>query len=338
MGTPAQFRLAVSSNRRRPDRRKPWPASNDMYEAFYGLREKPFSLLPDPSFLFLGQPHSMAYAVLEYGVLSQAGFTVITGEVGSGKTTLIRHLLDRLDESVTVGVITNTGNLASGFMRWVLLAFRQDYKNREPVELHEVFEEFLISEYAAGRRTVLLVDEAQNLAIKTLEELRMLSNINADKDLLLQLILVGQPELKAKLERPELQQFAQRISASYHLGHLSEAETIAYIQHRLAHAGAERPLFTPDACQAIYTHSEGIPRLINILCDTSLVYGYADGRTEIEPDVVHAVLKDRATGVQAQRVRTRGPIAKETPIHGETNAPHFDPATARELFASLRKK
>ena len=154
-----------------------------MYEAFYGLREKPFSLLPDPSFLYLGRPHSMAYAVLEYGVLSQAGFTVITGEVGSGKTTLIRHLLNQLDTSVTVGLITNTANIAGDLLRWVLLAFRQDYKNKDTVELHEAFETFLIDQYAAGRRTVLLVDEAQNLSLQTLEELRMLSNINADKDL-----------------------------------------------------------------------------------------------------------------------------------------------------------
>ena len=242
---------------------------------------KPFSLLPDPSFLYLGRPHSMAYAVLEYGVLSQAGFTVITGEVGCGKTTLIRHLLNQLDSSVTVGLISNTGNVSGDLLRWILLAFRQDYKNKEAVELHEVFEDFLIAEYAAGRRTVLLVDEAQNLTVQTLEELRMLSNINADKDLLLQIVLVGQPELKRKLERPELHQFAQRISASYHLGTLSEAETVAYIHHRLTHAGAKQDLFTPEACSTIHAYSSGVPRIINLLCDTALVYGFAEAVPEI---------------------------------------------------------
>jgi type II secretory pathway predicted ATPase ExeA len=134
-----------------------------MYESFYGMREKPFSLLPDPSFLYLGTPHSMGYAVLEYGVLNQAGFTVITGEVGSGKTTLIRHLLNRIDGQVTVGLISNTGNLDGNLLRWVLLAFNQDHASQDTVKLHSVFEDFLIGEYARGGRTVLLVDEAQNL-------------------------------------------------------------------------------------------------------------------------------------------------------------------------------
>ncbi len=309
-----------------------------MYETFYGLHEKPFSLLPDPGFLYLGRPHSRAYAVLEYGVISQAGFTVVTGEVGSGKTTLIRHLLTRVDTNVTVGLITNTANVAGDLLRWILLAFRQDYKNKETVELHEVFEGFLIAEYAAGRRTVLLIDEAQNLAIETLEELRMLSNINADKDLLLQLVLVGQPQLKAKLERPELQQFAQRISASYHLGTLSEAETVAYIHHRLAHAGATKALFTAEACLAVHAHSGGVPRLINVLCDMALVYGYAEGVPEIGQDILQAVLKDRSNGIQQGNARLRSLVPGASAPGGEGKAPVFDREMARELFPSLRKK
>lgn len=309
-----------------------------MYENFYRLKEKPFSLLPDPSFLYLGRPHSMAYAVLEYGVVSQAGFTVITGEVGCGKTTLIRHLLNRLDNKVTVGLITNTGNLTGGLLRWILLAFRQDYKHKEAVELHEVFEDFLIAEYAAGQRTVLLIDEAQNLAIETLEELRMLSNINADKDLLLQLVLIGQPQLKDKLERPALQQFAQRISASYHLGTLSEAETIAYIHHRLTHAGAKQALFTPEACTAVYAYSRGVPRLINVLCDTALVYGYAEAVPDIGLDIVQSVIKDRSSGIQHSNARTRNVIPGVSAGTDEGRVALFDRDMARELFSSLRKR
>ncbi len=308
-----------------------------MYEAFYGLREKPFSLLPDPSFLYLGQPHSMAYAVLEYGVLNQAGFTVITGEVGSGKTTLIRHLLNRIEGQITVGLITNTANLERELLRWVLLAFNQDHSNRDAVGLHAIFEDYLIGQYARGGRAVLLVDEAQNLTIRTLEELRMLSNINADKDLLLQVVLVGQPELKDKLERPELHQFAQRISASYHLGALSREDTVAYIHHRLTCAGADRQIFGEGACAAIYANSNGVPRLINIMCDTALVYGYGEGTREIGEDVVSDVTRDFASGIQ--RGRSTPPMprvrSKTHPHAGKDGASRFDRDMARQLFSNL---
>ena len=309
-----------------------------MYEAFYGLREKPFSLLPDPGFLYLGQPHSMAYAVLEYGVLNQAGFTVITGEVGSGKTTLVRHLLNRIDDQITIGLITNTANLEPELLRWVLLAFNQDHSNRDAVALHAIFEQFLIERYARGGRTVLLVDEAQNLTVATLEELRMLSNINADKDLLLQVVLVGQPELKVKLERPELHQFAQRISASYHLNALSMEDTVSYIRHRLKYAGAERRIFTEEACAAVYASSKGVPRLINILCDTALVYAYAEGAIEIGVGVVSEVIRDFAAGIQRER-STSGPIAtRDQESLGEERGSRFNREMARELFSNLRGK
>ena len=311
-----------------------------MYESFYGMREKPFSLVPDPSFLYLGEPHSKAYAVLEYGVLNQAGFTVVTGEVGSGKTTLIRHLLNRIEGRITIGLITNTANLDGNLLRWVLLAFNQSYASQDSVELHAAFEDFLIQEYAQGGRAVLLVDEAQNLSVRTLEELRMLSNINADKDLLLQIVLVGQPELKEKLERPALQQFAQRIAASYHLGALSKEETSSYIDHRLAHAGASPQIFTAAACTVVYANSDGIPRLINNLCDTALVYGYAEGALEIDERIVSEVVKDFASGVQ--RGRARGRSGSEPPNDDSTvpkeGSNAFDREMARELFSVLRSR
>jgi general secretion pathway protein A len=202
-----------------------------MYEAFYGLSEKPFSILPDPYFLYWGEAHSMAYAMLEYGILNQAGFTVVTGEIGSGKTTLLRQLLGGLDQRITVGLVTNVMPGAGRLLEWILLALNQPFENLSYVALYGQLQEFLIAEFAAGRRTVLIIDEAQNLAPEALEELRMLSNINADQAQLLQLILVGQPQLRDILKRPELFQFAQRVSSDFHLPPLNEQEVKVYTEH-----------------------------------------------------------------------------------------------------------
>jgi general secretion pathway protein A len=264
-----------------------------MYEAFYGFKEKPFTILPDPGFLYLSQPHAMAYAMLEYGVMNRAGFTIITGEIGCGKTTLIRHLLNQLGPDINVGLISNAQEDFGELMQWVLMAFGQPYAGQAKVELFDRFQKFLIEEYARGRRTILIIDEAQNLRPKTLEELRMLSNINADKDQLLQLVLVGQPELRTLLRRPELRQFTQRISADYHLKAMSLTETIHYVAHRLRVAGREEPLFTANACALLHQVSRGVPRLINIIADTALIYGYAEGAAQIHRRLVYAVVKDK---------------------------------------------
>ena len=264
-----------------------------MYEAFYGFREKPFTILPDPGFLFLSQAHSMAYAMLEYGVMNRAGFTIITGEIGCGKTTLIRHLLNQLGPDINVGLISNAQEDFGELMQWVLMAFGQPYAGQAKVELFDRFQKFLIEEYARGRRTILIIDEAQNLRPKTLEELRMLSNINADKDQLLQLVLVGQPELRALLRRPELRQFTQRISADYHLRPMNLNETIQYIAHRLRVAGREEPLFSAGACELLHQVSRGVPRLINIIADTALIYGYGEGAEQINRRLVYAVVRDK---------------------------------------------
>jgi type II secretory pathway predicted ATPase ExeA len=264
-----------------------------MYQAFYGFKEKPFTILPDPGFLYLSQPHAMAYAILEYGVMNRAGFTVITGEIGCGKTTLIRHLLNGLGSDINVGLISNAQEDFGELLQWVLMAFGLPFAGQVKVELFDRFQKFLIEEYGKGRRTILIIDEAQNLRPKTLEELRMLSNINADKDQLLQLVLVGQPELRNLLRRPELRQFSQRISADYHLKAMSVTETIHYIAHRLRVAGREEPLFTANACSLLHQVSRGVPRLINIIADTALIYGYAEGAEMINRSLVYAVVRDK---------------------------------------------
>jgi len=265
-----------------------------MYEAFYGLTEKPFSIQPDPDYLFWGRAHSMAFAMLEYGIMNRAGFTVITGEIGCGKTTLIRHLLNKLDDSVTVGLVSNTQENRGELLQWVLMAFGQPFEDKSHVTLYDQLHRFLIDEYGKGHRTILIVDEAQNLGPKSLEELRMLSNINADKDQLLQLVLVGQPQLKDLLQRPELIQFAQRIASDFHLRTLSRDEVANYIHHRIKVAGGRKPIFTGEACDRVCEASRGIPRLINIICDTALVYGFSGGDTEISAKIVDDVIRDKS--------------------------------------------
>ena len=268
-----------------------------MYEAFYRFREKPFSILPDPSFLYPSSKHSMALALLEYGLMNQAGFNVITGEIGTGKTTLIRYLLGQMDKDVTVGLISNTHRSFGELLQWILFAFKLEHRGKQKVEMFQDFLDFLLREYSQKKRPVLIVDEAQNLAPETLEELRMLSNVNADKDQILQLILVGQAELRETLRRPDMQQFAQRIVVDYHLEPLDRQETHAYIRHRIAVAGGHDPLLFDDAaCDAVYQHSQGVPRLINLLCDTALVYGFAAQQTRIDARTVDEVARDKQKG------------------------------------------
>ncbi|HEY9198605.1 MAG TPA: AAA family ATPase [Gammaproteobacteria bacterium] len=267
-----------------------------MYEAHFGLREKPFSLLPDPSFLYLSDKHRMALALLQYGLTNQAGFTVITGGIGTGKTTLIRHLLNDMGQDVTVGLISNTHRSFGELLQWILLAFNLEHTGKNKVEMYQAFVEFIIREYARNRRTVLIVDEAQNMSAETLEELRMLSNVNADKDQVLQVILVGQQQLRDTLRRPDLVQFAQRIAVDYHLTPLTVEDTMAYIRHRVAVVNGEPELFTDEACAAVHQYSHGVPRLVNLLCDIALVYGYAEQRKHIDADLVADVAREKQAG------------------------------------------
>ena len=264
-----------------------------MYEEFYGLKVKPFSIVPDPEFLYWDGPHGMAFAMLEYGVANHAGFTVITGEIGSGKTTLIRHLLNKLPQDVTVGLLSNFQSDHGDLLTWVLIAFGMQFEGDSYVSLYRRFEEFLVDQGQRTKRTVLIVDEAQNLTVKALEELRLISNLNTSNRELLQIILSGQPELKRLLSRPELVQFAQRVSSDFHLDLLTRKDVPAYIDHRLSVAGATRLLFSDEACDLIFLASKGTPRLINLLCDTSLMYGFAREAEVVTRHIVQEVLDDK---------------------------------------------
>lgn len=264
-----------------------------MYESFYGLTEKPFTLLPDPDYLYLSPKHQRALTLLEYGMMNQAGFSVICGDTGAGKTTLIRRLLSELGDDTKVGLITNTHQSFGELLNWVLMAFGLEGDGKSKAQMHQIFIDFLIEQYSQNKHTVLIVDEAQNMSADTLEELRMLSNINADKDQVLQVILAGQPALRETLRKPELMQFAQRIAVDYYLESLSLEETRSYIHHRLSVAGSDDPIFTDAACDAVFKYSRGTPRLINLLCDTALVYGFAEQTKIINEQLVHDVVREQ---------------------------------------------
>lgn len=263
-----------------------------MYEKFYGLEKNAFSLLPDPSFFFTSRQHGMALTLLKYSLVSQHPFTVITGEVGSGKTTLVNRLLDEVGDRYTIGLINFTDGRVTHFWPWVLRAYGLSFDAKRSIEMYDEFTRFLVEQRRRGRTTVLIVDEAQNLAQKALENLRMISNVN-DKQTLLQLVLVGQPEFRNTLRRPDFRQLTQRVSVFYRLDPLNVAETKEYIEHRLRVVGRKTTLFTDGAIEMIWRASAGIARRINTLCDMSLVYGFAGGKELIDVDTVRDMIVDR---------------------------------------------
>jgi general secretion pathway protein A len=278
-----------------------------MYEAFYGLSSKPFQLSPDPSFYFGSKQHRRAKAYLDYGVLRNDGFIVITGEIGAGKTTLLRGLLDSLNRSnVVIGNLVTTQLDAEDTLRMVGAAFGVRVKDLPKSELLMTLEAFFVNQTSQGKRCLLIVDEAQNLTARAVEELRMLSNFQFSNQSLLQTFLVGQPEFRGILQRPEMEQFRQRVAATCHIGPLDEDETQRYIEHRLKCAGSSgKPSFDPDAFPAIYKASQGIPRRINSLCDRLLLLGFMGNKVNLSLADVDEVLRDIAQE-SATPVKTQG--------------------------------
>jgi general secretion pathway protein A len=268
-----------------------------MYERHFGFTVKPFALTPDPAFLYPSRQHAMALTMLEYGLASQAAFSLLTGDIGSGKTTLVRKLLRQLGDHVTVGLITNTHGRFKSVYGWALSALNLTSSDDSDIAKYEALVDAFVGVYAKGGRTLLIFDEAQNLSVEVLEELRLLSNVNSEKDLVLQILLVGQPELREKLSRPELMQFAQRVSVDFHLGPLDPRETQAYVRHRLEVAGGAPSLFQAEAIELIHARTRGVPRLLNQLCDYALVYAFADGLKSIDADLIAQLVLDRKGAV-----------------------------------------
>ncbi len=263
-----------------------------MYESFYGFYSKPFQLNPDPSFFFGSRGHRRAMAYLEYGLHQSEGFIVITGEVGAGKTTLVRNLLQRLDASKVVAAhLVSTQIDADDILRLVAAAFGLPAKNVDKADLLLRLEAFLVKITAGGKRALLIVDEAQNLTPRAVEELRMLSNFQLEDHALLQSFLVGQPEFRLTMQSEHMQQLRQRVLASYHLGPLDATETRAYIEHRLRRVGWKGdPRIEPSAYDLIHTGSGGLPRRINTLCDRLLLAGFLADKHALTGEDVEAVV------------------------------------------------
>jgi putative secretion ATPase (PEP-CTERM system associated) len=283
-----------------------------MYERFYNLRERPFALSPDPEYLYPSRVHREALDYLRYGIETYAGFVVITGEIGSGKTTLLQTVLRGLDGQTTVARIVNTMLEPRELLETIMIDLGLDPAGKsKPIMLRDLAQ-FLVDQRMAGRLVLLVVDEAQNLSFPALEEIRMLSNLETEKSKLMQTVLIGQPDLRAKLASPELMQLRQRITVSYHLRALDADETAAYVNHRLRHASLGAPLQLSRAVtDLVFTCSGGLPRLINVVCDALLVFGYAEDRHAIDRALTNEVIKElEATGVLAAQ---RPPAPAATP-------------------------
>jgi general secretion pathway protein A len=264
-----------------------------MYTAFYGLKENPFDMTPDPHFIYLGENHREALAHLIYGVSQKKGFIAITGEVGTGKTTLIHYLLGRLNGSdhTKTAYLFNPKMTVTDFFEYILKDLGVNVQGGTKGNYLHALHQTLLNAYQSGGKVVLIVDEAQGLSPALLEEIRLLSNFETSKSKLLQIVLVGQPELDKTLKKSGFRQIRQRINMRYHLNPLSQQETKKYIEKRLQIAGAQGPLFTKRAIREIYRISRGIPRLINVLCDNSLLNGYASDRGVIDNKLVKEAAK-----------------------------------------------
>jgi len=285
-----------------------------MYENFYGFREKPFEITPDPKFLYLSENHKEALAHLTYAVRERKGFTVITGEVGTGKTTLIKTLLSKLDGNTKTAYLFNPMMGSTDFLHYICEDLGLRGQKRSKGQYLSQLHKFLMACYSRNENVVLIVDEAHKLDPKLLEEVRLLTNLETSKSKLLQVILTGQPELNEILEDPQFRQLKQRVSLRYHVKTLSKEDTGKYIKKRLRIAGTfDLNIFTPKALNQIYKYSKGIPRLINIVCDNALLIGYATDQKIIGSKIIHEVTKN-LDGLNLKKRRKRFILFKVIPI------------------------
>ena len=294
-----------------------------MYEAFYGLNSKPFQLNPDPGFYFSSKQHQRARAYLEYGVMRCEGFIVITGEVGAGKTTIVRGLIDSLDPGTVVAAhLVSTQLSAEDTLRLVGAAFGIPVRGVSKADLLMALEAFFVTQTLQGKRCLLIVDEAQNLQPQAVEELRMLSNFQNGQYALLQTFLVGQPEFREILQSPGMVQLRQRVTATCHLGPLEADETREYILHRLKCAGAsDKPTFNPEIFDCIYHYAGGIPRRVNTLFDRILLQGFLTDRTHIDLELVNEIIQE----VQSEsHVPPKAASPWEMPLHAAARGREFE--------------
>lgn len=300
-----------------------------MYLEFFKLKELPFRLTPDSEFLYMSGAHSRAKAYMDYTVWNREGFVVITGEIGCGKTTLIQKLLSELDENVLVAKIFQTQLDEVEFLQAVLVEFGLNPFNAKKVELIDMLNTFLLDNFLELKQLVLIVDDAHNLSLKVLEEIRMLSGLETRKEKVLHVILVGQPSLNDMLDAPEMEQLLQRVRLRYHIKSLSDNDTRDYIHHRLRIAGAEDPegVFTPDTYPIIYKYTGGLPRLINTLCDTAMTCAFADNVHTVSLSILNTAIEEllwlpyakRASKRRAQ-VYVSGGSERQGLLHDNTKA------------------
>jgi type II secretory pathway predicted ATPase ExeA len=301
-----------------------------MYLEHFQLKELPFRLSPDPAFLYLSQIHSRAKAYMESTIWFTDGFVVITGEIGAGKTTLIETFLKEIDQDVVVAQINQTQISPIEFLQTLLAQFGFSPFKMRKAELLATLNQFLIEQYASGRKVLLIVDEAQNLSNKVLEEVRLLSGVETTKEKVLRIILAGQPQLNDKLDSPDLVQLKQRVRLRFHLTALSEPDAAEYVRHRLRVAGAgDREIFEPDTFALVYRYTGGIPRLTNTLCDTALLAAFAQDRPTVSVDDVRSAITELQWVEYAARTFThmQGPL--------DDTAPQEQPPVGR-LVLSLK--
>lgn len=264
-----------------------------IYQEFYGLKEPPFSVTSDPNFLFFSRHHKEAFSHFLYGVKERKGFLQITGEIGTGKTTLCRALLDSLDPKTKSAFILNPGLSAVQLLKAIVTDFGIKTKAHTRVDLTEALNQFLLQQLSERNNVLLIIDEAQALSLQVLEEIRMLSNLETHKEKLIQIALVGQPELREKLENPSLRQLRQRIGIRYHISPLEKDEVAEYIHHRLHVAGSNGKIrFRPKTVDQIYRYSKGVPRLINTVCDKCLLAGFVYETDEMSPEIVKRCIEE----------------------------------------------
>ncbi|MEA5115740.1 MAG: XrtA/PEP-CTERM system-associated ATPase [Geobacteraceae bacterium] len=308
-----------------------------MYESFFNLKKKPFDLVPNPEFLFMSRSHRRALIHLDYGIHERAGFILLTGEVGSGKTTLIRDLIKKRPAGVLLSKIFNTSVNFEQFLAMVNDDFGLQVQGKDRTALLRDLNDFLIEQYSLGNRPTLIIDEAQNLTPELLEDIRMLSNLEADDAKLLQIIIVGQPELRKTLSLPSLLQLRQRISINCHLAPLTRPELEEYILHRLEVAGnREAVMFCPDSMDIIFRYSRGIPRLVNIICDFLMLSAFAEETRQIDEEMVRDVIGD--LDFENQFWESGLPeLGEILPFHGESSATG-KPGGVMELLMDISER